>query len=144
MERLLRASTKPCLVTTQKYRPIQKLLLAYDGSPSANKALHWLVQADPFKDLKIHLVTAGGPHGDDTAARTLQDGENLLRAGGWKPVCQLLTGEPGDAIADYATQQETDCLIMGAYGHGAIRHLIIGSTTTEIIRRCHVPVLLFR
>jgi nucleotide-binding universal stress UspA family protein len=33
---------------------------------------------------------------------------------------------------------------MGAYGHSRIRTLIIGSTTTEVIRSCLIPVLLFR
>jgi len=35
-------------------------------------------------------------------------------------------------------------LVMGAYGHSRIRYLIIGSTTTEMIRTCKIPVLLFR
>jgi nucleotide-binding universal stress UspA family protein len=42
---------------------------------------------------------------------------------------------------------ETDAyelMIMGAFGHSRIRHLIIGSTTTEMIRSCKIPVLLFR
>jgi nucleotide-binding universal stress UspA family protein len=34
--------------------------------------------------------------------------------------------------------------LMGAYGHSHIRNLIIGSTTTAMIRSCKIPVLLFR
>jgi nucleotide-binding universal stress UspA family protein len=33
---------------------------------------------------------------------------------------------------------------MGAYGHSRIRNLFVGSTTTEMIRSCKVPILLFR
>jgi len=33
---------------------------------------------------------------------------------------------------------------MGAYGHSRIRNLVIGSTTTEMLRSCTVPVMLFR
>ncbi len=32
---------------------------------------------------------------------------------------------------------------MGAYGHHRIRHLVIGSTTAQMLRRCHIPILLF-
>jgi nucleotide-binding universal stress UspA family protein len=32
---------------------------------------------------------------------------------------------------------------MGAYGHSRVRNLILGSTTTHLIRTCHVPVMLF-
>jgi len=35
-------------------------------------------------------------------------------------------------------------LVMGAYGHSRIRNLVIGSTTTEMLRICPVPVMLFR
>jgi nucleotide-binding universal stress UspA family protein len=35
-------------------------------------------------------------------------------------------------------------LVMGAYGHSRVRTLIIGSTTSEMIRTCKVPVVLIR
>jgi nucleotide-binding universal stress UspA family protein len=33
---------------------------------------------------------------------------------------------------------------MGAYGHSRIRSLIVGSTTATMVRRCRIPVLMFR
>jgi nucleotide-binding universal stress UspA family protein len=33
---------------------------------------------------------------------------------------------------------------MGAYGHSQIRTLIIGSTTSVMLRSCLIPVLMFR
>jgi nucleotide-binding universal stress UspA family protein len=33
---------------------------------------------------------------------------------------------------------------MGAYGHGPLCSMLVGSTTTEMIRCCTIPVLLFR
>jgi nucleotide-binding universal stress UspA family protein len=35
-------------------------------------------------------------------------------------------------------------VLMGAYGHSRIRHLVIGSTTTQILRSSNIPVLVFR
>jgi nucleotide-binding universal stress UspA family protein len=40
--------------------------------------------------------------------------------------------------------EDIGLLVMGAYGHSRIRNLIIGSTTTEMIRLCKIPVVLFR
>jgi nucleotide-binding universal stress UspA family protein len=144
MERVVRASTKPCLVTPRALKPVCRVLLAYDGSPSSTKALHWLVQAAAFQDLELVLATVAATDGQEKAEELLREGDNLLRAGGWKASVQLLVGEPGDAIADYVEHQGVDLLIMGAYGHGALRRLLVGSTTTDLVRRCHVPVLLFR
>jgi nucleotide-binding universal stress UspA family protein len=35
-------------------------------------------------------------------------------------------------------------LVMGAYGHSALRTLIFGSTTTTVLRTVRAPVLLVR
>ena len=37
-----------------------------------------------------------------------------------------------------------DLLVMGAYGHSRVRSLIIGSTTTGMIRSCKIPIALVR
>ena len=56
----------------------------------------------------------------------------------------MLHGIPEDEIADYIEENGINMVIMGAYGHSRIRHLVIGSTTAEMMRQCKVPVLLFR
>jgi len=35
-------------------------------------------------------------------------------------------------------------LVMGAYGHSRIRQFILGSTTSEMVRICEIPVLMFQ
>jgi len=47
-------------------------------------------------------------------------------------------------MEEYIDQHNIDFLIMGAYGHSRIRNLVIGSTTAQILRGSHIPVLLFR
>jgi nucleotide-binding universal stress UspA family protein len=47
-------------------------------------------------------------------------------------------------ISDAVEREGIDLLVMGAYGHSRIRNLIIGSTTTEMVRSCKIPVILYR
>jgi nucleotide-binding universal stress UspA family protein len=47
-------------------------------------------------------------------------------------------------IASYVEDKDISLLVMGAYGHNRIRHLVIGSTTAQMLRSSHIPVLLFR
>jgi nucleotide-binding universal stress UspA family protein len=47
-------------------------------------------------------------------------------------------------IARYEWEKEISLLLMGAYGHSRIRHLVIGSTTAQMLRSSDIPVLLFR
>ena len=81
---------------------------------------------------------------DVLAQRHLRDAEARLKQAGYAPVCQMLHGTAEDQIASYVAGNGIDLLMMGAYGHSRIRYLIIGSTTTEMIRSCTIPVMLFR
>ena len=144
MERVVRASHKPCLVTSRAFRPVDRILFAHDGGKSCQKALEFLATSSAFKDLELHLVTVAARHDEETALKTLQAADGVLRAAGFTPVAQMLVGAPDNEIGAYVEGQGINLLIMGAYGHSRIRQLIIGSTTTAMIRRCKIPVLLFR
>lgn len=144
MERVVRASKRPCLVTSRAFKPVTRLLLAYDGGASARKAVEFLAHAEVFRGLELHIVIVAGSLDPDAALRHLHEAESIARGGGFNPVCQMLHGTPEEQIAAYVSGNDINLLVMGAYGHNRIRYLIIGSTTAEMIRTCRVPVLLFR
>lgn len=144
MERVVRASKKPVLVTNREFREIRKIVFAWDGGQSGTKALQWLARSDAVEGLEFHVVTVGEGQGEGHASRTLLQAEELLKKAGREANCQVLTGEVEEAISGYIENVNADLLVMGAYGHSRIRHLLIGSTTTDLIRRCRIPVLLFR
>lgn len=144
LERIVRASHKPCLITTRDYQPIERLLLAYDGSKSCQKMLDFLLSSPAFKGLELHIVTVGKQAADETAQAHLQGAETQAQAAGFQPICQMIPGIPETAIAHYIESHQIHLLLMGAYGHSRIRHLIIGSTTLQLLRSSPVPVLLYR
>lgn len=144
MERVVRASAKPCLVTSRSFKEPKKVVFAYDGSSSCKKALEFLAQSKTLNNLDLHVITVDEGREEAEAAKHLQDAEAFLSKTGIKVHSQMLTGVAETVIGDYVESESMDMLIMGAYGHSRIRYLIIGSTTTDLIRRCHVPVLLFR
>ena len=145
MERVVRASGKPCLVTSRSFRDVRKILIAFDGGKSCRKAVSFLAETEAFSGLEVHVVVVAEDTGEeDRGLEQLREAEEKLKEAGYKLNCQMLHGTPEDQIADYVGKQAIDMLVMGAYGHSRIRHLLIGSTTTEMIRRCRIPVLLFR
>lgn len=144
MERVVRASHRPCLVTSRAFKPVERALFAYDGSKSGQKAVEFLATSSAFRDLELHVVTVAAQAEEEEALKNLRTAEGVLRAAGYEPVCQMLVGAPDNEISGYVEGRGINLLIMGAYGHSRIRQLIIGSTTTSMIRRCKVPVLLFR
>ncbi|MBD2362851.1 universal stress protein [Anabaena minutissima FACHB-250] len=144
LDRIVRSSSKPCLVTPREFNPIERILVAYDGSLSGKKILQFLENSPVFQSLEIHLLTVAKSNSDQTAMVTLNEAQEWLYTVGFEPVFSLLEGEPEQAITQYVQENNINLLMMGAYGHSRIRHLIIGSTTTQIIRSSNIPVLVFR
>lgn len=142
LERVIRASHRPVLVASRAFRPVARVLIAFDGGMSAMKAVDHVSRSPVFIGLEIHLVTVGADTPD--ARRALDGAATQLRAGGLTTHPRVVPGLPDRTIAGLVESEAMDLLVMGAYGHSRIRHLVIGSTTTEMVRACRIPVLLFR
>jgi len=144
MERVVRASSKPCLVTNRKFEEIKKVALAYDASESTRRAAAWLKESVGFNDLELEILVVDEDRPDQDALGMLREAETTLKEGDFHPRSQMLNGIPENAICEYVEDNDVDMLIMGAYGHSRIREFLIGSTTSDLIRRCRMPVMLFR
>jgi len=144
LERVVRAANQPCLVVNREFRQIKTACLAFDGSESAQKAVDWVIAESALRTIELNLITVSSGHGDEDLSKSLRVAESRFEEAGIAVNCQLLTGDVEDEIATFVEKQSIDLLLMGAYGHSRIRELLIGSTTTDLVRRCRIPVMLFR
>lgn len=140
LQRIIRSSHHPVLVASRSFVPIERFLLAFDGGPSAHKAVAHAVSDPLLRGLECHLVMAG-------AAEPTPEFEGArihLQQAGYRVHATTLPGTAEDVIAEAVRDRNIHLLVMGAYGHSRIRQLVLGSTTTTMIRVCQVPVLMFR
>ncbi|MGU9979473.1 universal stress protein [Phreatobacter sp. HK31-P] len=142
LERVVRSTHKPILVASRAFRPIHRILIAFDGGPSALKAVDHVSRSPLFAGLAVDIVMAGAPSPENQ--RKLDNAVAQLKAGGLQATARVELGQADAVIAGIVGKDGIDLLVMGAYGHSRIRNLIIGSTTTEMIRSCKIPVVLFR
>lgn len=141
VEQVIRATSLPVLVASRAFKPIRKILIAFDGGVSSRKAVEFLLSDPVFGAYECHLVHAGQAREGDP--HMVWARERLSAWGGAQVVVET-PGEPEAVIADYVQREAIDLLVMGAYGHSPIRRFIVGSTTTAMIRIANLPVLLFR
>ncbi|MDZ7851088.1 MAG: universal stress protein [Halomonas sp.] len=142
LERVVRTLHRPILMVPEAYKKPEKVMLAFDGSKTTRKGVEMLAKSPLFDGIPVHVVIVGAETGDnrsqlDWALKTLRDAgheaEGAIRA-----------GEVEATLRGYQEEQAIDLLVMGAYGHSRIRHLLVGSTTTEMLRKATNPVLLLR
>jgi nucleotide-binding universal stress UspA family protein len=142
LERIVRASHKPVFVASRAFQSISKVLVAYDVGASAMKAVDHIARSRLFQGLAVHVVNVGSASPEVT--KGLADAKAMLKAAGIEAETSVLPGQPETALSKLVEEAQFDMLVMGAYGHSRIRSLIIGSTTTAMIRACKVPVVLMR
>lgn len=142
LERMIRAAKAPVLVASRAFKPVQKVLIAFDGGVSSLKAVDYVARQPLFSGLDCTLVTVG--KAGDAIRQGLEDARATLSAGGHDASIKMAEGQPEKVLGDLIEAEGHDLLVMGAYGHSRIRNMIIGSTTTEMIRTCKAPVVLIK
>lgn len=142
LERVVRAVHRPVLVASRGFRPVQRFAIAFDGSPTTRKCVEMVCASPLLKGLGAHLLMAGN---DDATHRDAANWAMAqLAAAGFAPTLAIEPGRAAEVIARHVAAAHIDLLVMGAYGHSRIRTMILGSTTTELLRTCTIPLLLLR
>lgn len=141
VERVVRESIRPVLVATKDHRPIDTLVVAFDGSPASSRGLSLVAMSPLFDGLTIQIVMVGAQ--DANHQRQLQAAEDRFKARAGT-TSHLLQGRAEKVIGEHIRASPNAMLVMGAYGHSPLRELIVGSTTTALIRTAEAPVLLVR
>ena len=143
VDRVIRHTEQPCLVTPRTYHPISKILIAYDGSPHAKEALN--VAADWAKTLGLELIVLSvSEHGEAKANERAGEGQKAAEAKGVATAALVVEGRQGPAVIESAEEQGCSLIVVGAYGHSRLREWIVGSTAAHVLNHAETPVLVVR
>jgi nucleotide-binding universal stress UspA family protein len=142
IERVVRALHRPILVVPQEFKSPSRFLVAFDASMTTRKGIDMIASSPLFHGLEAHIVMVSN---ENAAARMQLDwAVSALAKAGFSTSAAIVHGDPESALTDYIHSKHIDILVMGAYGHSRIRQLLVGSTTTTMIRTSMIPVLLLR
>jgi len=141
IENVARLISKPLFIATNEFSKLEKVVLCYDGSETAKRALKYVSESKIFKKLSINILVVGEGSAElksilSKAVKELTD--SGLEASG--TIAQGVAIE--DIVSKHCKDNDIDLVVAGAYGHSKIRNLILGSNTTKIIKKSNVSVLL--
>jgi nucleotide-binding universal stress UspA family protein len=144
VERVVRKSIKPCLVTPQEFRPIRSILAAYDGSQHANHALYAAFELSKSLQASLTILTVETVQDEEQKSWALKEAMDLASRQEIEAKPLALHGTPEEKILEVASSGKHDLVVVGAYGHTRLRELILGSVTNYLIQKSPIPVLLVR
>ena len=140
-EDLVRSSPRPVLVCPLNETPfsMKRILFPYDGSRPAENALQFYVNAmQGFADDFVMLFV--GEDEEETA--TLEEEVNYLKKHDIDSRVIFKKGSPVHAVLDAAEEEEYDLILVGKHGRNKIKEYILGSTTSNLVRKSRIPVLI--
>lgn len=138
-----------------------KILLATDGSPSAQHAEELVVRTtwpdgseidvlhvDLLADIELdtateHFIKAHSAvrHlGEERLAALVE----RLRAAGRTIRSRTISGRPATAIVAHAERLGADLVVVGSHNHGALASFTLGSVSAEVVDHAPCPVLVAR
>lgn len=141
LDRAVRTFQRPVFIVSHAFRPISRFLLAYDGSPSTERAIERLTEGSVLRGLECHILSVGSA--TPAVRDKLGAAANALRHAGFEVTEHLQAGEPEKVITKAMLDLDIDLLVLGKSGHSRLRQLALGSTTLELIRTGKRPVLIF-
>jgi len=138
---VIRGSIRPVLVAGKEFRDVHHILVAYDGSVHAARAL--VVAAVLGHTHGMRCTLANMSSSRETGEEILAPAETYLYHHGVTPRKQVIIGSrASELICELMTRTGADLLIMGAYGHSPIREMLFGSTTERVLSHCGSTVIL--
>jgi nucleotide-binding universal stress UspA family protein len=146
-ESVARNSGKPVLVIPENFMEIESMALAYDGSDSASKALDLALKLSEQNTWPLTVIIINSDS-KKAAALIAQVEEANQKDPEEPPIadCEtvVLSGKESDEIIKFMQEGSVELMVMGAYGHNRLRELLLGSTTSQVVRKSPIPVLLLR
>lgn len=142
---------------------MSKVLVAFDGSESAEKAVSYaadMVLKDPATQVTILLaVHIHNLHSFEASLDTMdkfieslvESGKSTLAkarkifAGKNIPVTTVIEqGDPVSAIIGYVHKHDIDLIIMGTRGLTSLKGMVLGSVSQKVIHLSDKPVMLIK
>ncbi|WP_336337185.1 universal stress protein [Haloarcula brevis] len=134
------------------------VLVAYDGSPLAERALTYAIETFPAAaittvyvinpiDSVIDVEAGGLPVAEDWYENATEEARRIhTRATdlATERDTELDTvtevGKPARAILDFADDNAIDQIVMGSHGRAGLDRALLGSVAETVTRRARIPV----
>jgi len=135
--------------------PFHKILVGYDGSEPAQKALEIGLGMARAEDAKLLVLAVARPSEPPTRVETAGILENAQehfekdfaliarRAGelGVDLETAVVVGHPTEQLVHRAETERADLIIVGRRGVSRFERMLVGSTSEKVLRYAHCPVM---
>jgi len=139
---LIRRCPIPVLAVPGVSFPLNRALLAYDGSPKAEEAL--FVATYLAGQWNIPLVVVTVIETGRTTSEALARAQSYLETHGVPATFVKESGSVAEAILRTAEAHESALIVLGGYGFSPVLEVVLGSAVDQVLRESRRPMLICR
>lgn len=141
-DNLLRTCARPVLVVPPGAKLTNRILVAYDGSRSSQRALSSAAEIAGLQKSEIIVVTIVDNSGD--ADKPLSEAKEFLLPYNLNVsyMVDFVSNKAASGIIKQAENFKAGLIALGAFGENKFLELIFGSTTRQVLMQAKCPVLL--
>lgn len=137
---------------------MKRILVGVDGSPPSHKALRVAIQLAKATGARLTLAFVGQPpvlppetyrellgkiesEHRRYASEALSAAQAIAREGGVEAEGLPLYGAPAEALCNAANSENSDLIVVGSRGLGAVKRAFVGSVSDRVAHIANRPVL---
>jgi nucleotide-binding universal stress UspA family protein len=142
LKSVLRDSPRPVVVVPTSFDEEGPVVIAYDGSLQAARALAAFEATGMGPASDVHVVSVGAT-AREASERAGRASEYLSRHKIESVAYASSSPEPAEAILEHVRRLKAGLLVMGAYGQPVLREFFLGSVTRKLFEGSPVPLFLY-
>jgi nucleotide-binding universal stress UspA family protein len=141
---------------SQIFVGIQRILVAYDGSPHAEHAMNVALSMagdmkaklfvlsvirppEPAESAEFHAVVDDGREKFEKSYISIRE---LARQRDIELETEIVVGHPAEQIIHMADKTQASMIVMGKRSHTILHRWMIGSNSERVLRYAHCPVMI--
>jgi nucleotide-binding universal stress UspA family protein len=135
---------------------LRKIVFANEGSPAGDRALLYVEHLARLENAEVIVVHAFEVPGRYAATEAYEDLRTSFEKAAWAIVDDAVQelekgdvrvrgkvreGPPAQMILQVADEESASLIILGTRGPSSAAELLLGSVSTEVLRRARCPVM---
>ncbi len=141
--KVVKTGPRPVVVVPEAAESGDGVIIAYDGSDAAARALFAFEHSGLGRDCPVHIVSV---HEEQkVAARHAERANDFLRHHDIRAQVHPVAShaDPAGIILKHIHDLGPGLLVLGPYGHSAMREFFLGSATRTLLRESPIPLFVF-
>lgn len=138
--RIIGRGVRPIIAVGSQHRPVQRVLVAYNGSMEAAKALKQFVQFKPWPHVSVRIVAF--EVSEDAAKPLLHDAAEYCLAHGLTVETMHDQRETRHGLDHMITDWPADAVVMGSTARSRLFRHLLGDTALHMVKNANVPLFM--